>query len=84
MGKAIEVSDRPTEIWIKLLSFITTIAVGLVGVIGSMIITGQTKMTEEVSKINGNLQAYDSRISRNERDIYELEQLHINIRQSGE
>ena len=80
MTEAIEVSDRPTEIWIKLLSFITTIAVALVGVIGTMIISGQTKMTDEISKMNSNLKAYEVRISRNESDIRELDSFYHNIK----
>ena len=74
-----QVQDKPTEVWIKLLFFITAIAVGLIAYMGNRfivnqdeLIKGQNRTTEEVGKINGNLQTYGSRITRNEIDIQEL------------
>ena len=74
-----EVRDRPTEIWIKLLFAITAIAVGLIAYMGDRfivnqdkLIEGQNRTTEEVGKINGNLQTYGSRISRTESDVKEI------------
>lgn len=77
--EVIEVKDRPTEIWIKLLFAITAIAVGLIAYMGDRfivnqdkLIEGQNRTTEEVGKINGNLQTYGSRISRTESDVKEI------------
>ncbi len=71
-----QVQDKPTEVWIKLLFGITSFAVLLLGYMGDRfignqdkLIEGQNRTTDEVGKINGNLQAYKSRITRNERDI---------------
>ena len=71
-----QVQDKPTEVWIKLLFGITSFAVLLLGYMGDRfignqdkLIDGQNRTTDEVGKINGNLQAYKSRITRNERDI---------------
>lgn len=61
--KAMPVSDRPAELWIKLLFFITAIAVALTAYIGNRVIDGQDRMTEEVSKMNGSLRVYGSRLS---------------------
>ncbi|MCK4822900.1 hypothetical protein KA005_44470 [bacterium] len=79
-----EVRDRPTEIWIKLLVAVTVILVGLIGYMGDRVIVGQDKQLEEMGKINGNLKAYETRISRNEKDIQELESFYYNIKQNGE
>ena len=83
---AIPVSDRPAEIWIKLLVFVTSVAVALItymgnrGIVGQdMLIEGQNRKTEAVGKINGNLQTINSRVSRNEKDIQELQSFHVNI-----
>jgi len=76
-----EVRDRPTEIWIKLLFAITAIAVTLVGYMGDRIITGQDKQLKEMSEINGNLRSYETRITRNEKDI---QQLYHNVKRNGE
>lgn len=65
------VSDRPAEVWIKLLFFITAIAVAMVGYIGDRLIKGQDRTTEAVSKINGSLSTFDHRISENAKDIEE-------------
>jgi len=73
-----QVQDKPTEVWIKLLFAMTSFAVILLGYMGDRfivnqdkLIQGQNRTTEEVGKINGNLQTYGSRISRNEEDIKE-------------
>ena len=79
-----EVRDRPTEIWIKLLVAVTVVLVGLIGYMGDRVIVGQDKQLEEMGKINGNLKAYETRISRNEKDIQELESFYYNIKQNGE
>ena len=78
-SKPLSVSDRPAEVWIKLLVFVTTIALGLVSYIGHRLIEGQDRTTEAVGKINGNVQTVKSRVSRNERDIQELKVFHTNI-----
>jgi len=87
VSKVSQVQDKPAEVWIKLLFTITAIAVALVAYMGDRfinnqdkLIQGQNRTTEEVGKINGNLQTYESRISRNEKDIDELERFHSNIR----
>ena len=74
-----QVQDKPTEVWIKLLFFITAIAVALIAYMGDRfivnqdkLIEGQNRTTEEVGKINGNLQTYGSRISRTESDVKEI------------
>ena len=74
-----QVQDKPTEVWIKLLFAITAIAVALIAYMGDRFITnqdelikGQNRTTEEVGKINGNLQTYGSRISRTESDVKEI------------
>lgn len=64
-----EVRDIPTEIWIKVLSFLAVITLGLMGYIGDRFIVGQDKTNEELKTMNGYLQTHESRISRNERDI---------------
>jgi len=67
-----EVRDRPTEVWIKILSLIAVFTLPLIGAIGNSLIDGQNKMVEEMSKLNAYLQTHESRISRNERDIKEI------------
>jgi len=64
-----EVRDRPTEIWVKLLGIIAVFTFPLIGTIGTLLIQGQLKTNEELSKMNGYLQTHESRISRNEQDI---------------
>ena len=83
--KVNEVRDRPTEVWIKMLFAVTAIAVALVAYMGDRfivnqdkLIDGQNRTTEEVGKINGNLQAYESRISRNEQDVKEVRDVTTN------
>lgn len=71
-AKPLQVMDRPAEIWIKLLFAVTTIAVVLIGYMGNRLIEGQDRTTEAVSKINGSLQTFKSRISRNEKEIEEI------------
>ena len=80
MTKALQVSDRPAEIWIKLLFFITAIAVALTAYMGDRVIQSVDRTTEEVSKINVSISSFDDRISRNERDIRELEKFNENIK----
>ena len=79
-----QVQDKPAEIWIKLLFFITAIAVGLVAYVGDRVIAGQDRMNAELSKMSSFLQTHESRISRNEKDIRELARFHKNIRLKGE
>jgi len=67
-----QVQDKPAEVWIKLLFFITAIAVALIAYMGDRFIVNQDKLIEETSKINGNLQVYGSRISRIEVDVKEV------------
>ena len=74
-----QVQDKPTEVWIKLLFAMTSFAVILLGYMGDRfinnqdeLIKGQNRTTEEVGKINGNLQTYGSRISRTESDVKEI------------
>ena len=67
-----EVRDRPAEIWIKVLSLVAIVTLPLIGVIGNSLIDGQNRMTEEISKMNAYLQTHESRISRNESDINEI------------
>jgi len=74
-----EVRDVPAEVWIKVLSFITLTAVGLVGYIGDRVIDGQDSMNNELKSMNGFLQTHETRISRNEKDISELARFHTNI-----
>ena len=64
-----EVRDRSADLWIKMLFFITAIAVGLVAYMGDRFIGGQDKMNTELKSMNGFLQTHESRISRNEDDI---------------
>ena len=73
-----EVRDRPAEIWIKVLSLVAIVTLPLIGVIGSSLIQGQERMNEELSEMNAYLQTHESRISRNEVDIRE-----INVKVSG-
>ena len=73
-----EVRDRPAELWIKVLSLVAVITLPLIGVIGKSLIDGQNRMTEEISKMNAFLQTHESRISRNEDDIKE-----INVKVNG-
>lgn len=67
-----EVRDRPTEIWIKLLVVVTLTLVALIAYMGDRVIIGQDRQLQEMSKINGNLKSYGTRISRNESDINEM------------
>jgi hypothetical protein len=69
MPEISEVRDRPTEVWIKVLSFIAVITLPLIGAIGNSLIDGQERMNKELSRMNGYLQTHESRISRNEQDI---------------
>ena len=73
-----EVRDRPTEIWIKVLSLVAIITLPLIGAIGNSLIQGQERTNKELSKMNAFLQTHESRISRNESDINE-----INVKVSG-
>ena len=73
-----EVRDRPTEIWIKVLSLVAIVTLPLIGVIGNSLIQGQERMNEELSEMNAYLQTHESRISRNEVDIKE-----INVKVNG-
>jgi Na+-translocating ferredoxin:NAD+ oxidoreductase RnfG subunit len=66
-----EVRDRTADLWIKLLFFITTIAVGLVAYVGDRVIKGQDKMAEgqvemikEVVKLRFHFKSIDGRVSR--------------------
>ena len=79
-----EVRDRPTETYIKLLFWITAIAVALLAYMGDRFITNQDKQIDEMSDINANLKAYETRISRNEKDIQELESFWHNVKRKGE
>lgn len=74
-GSISEVRDRPAEIWIKVLSLVAIITLPLIGVIGSSLIRGQEKMTDEISKMNAYLRTHEIRISRNEKDIEEVRTL---------
>ena len=71
-GNISEVRDRPAELWIKVLSLVAIFTLPLISVIGSSLIDGQNRMSEELSKLNAFLQTHESRISRNERDIEEV------------
>lgn len=73
-----EVRDRPAETWIKVLSLVALVTLPLISVIGNSLINGQAKTIEEISKLNAFLQTHESRISRNENDIKE-----INVKVSG-
>ncbi len=80
-----QVQDKPAEVWIKLLSFITGIAVLLVAYMGDRVIKGQDKMaagqvemTKEISKLNSYFKVIDGRVSRNETDIKEVRSLSTN------
>ena len=71
-----QVQDKPTEVWIKSLFFITAIAVGMIAYMGDRFIKGQDKiaagqieMTKEISKLNSYFKVIDSRVSRNINDI---------------
>ena len=79
-----EVRDRPAEIWIKLLVAVTMVLVGLIVYMGDKVITGQENQLKEMSKINASLTVYETRISRNEEDIKELESFYHNIKRHGE
>lgn len=67
-----EVRDRPAEIWIKVLSLVAIVTLPLIGVIGNSLIEGQERTNNELSKINAYLQTHESRISRNEADLKEI------------
>lgn len=79
-----EVIDRPAITAARLLVAITAVAVAMVAYMGDRVIVGQDKQLEEMSKINGNLKAYEARISRNEQDIQDLEDFYHNIKKYGE
>jgi len=78
--KPLSVADKPAEIWIKMLVFVTTIALALVAYMGNRIIEGQDELIQSVGTLNGNMQTMDSRVSRNEEDIRALQVFHSNIR----
>lgn len=67
-----EVTDRPAELWIKLLVGVTVILVALIGYMGDMVIVGQYKQLKEMSEMNGSIKVYGSRISRVEYDVKEV------------
>lgn len=64
-----EVSDRPVELWIKIVGLVALFTFPLIGTIGGWLIRGQDKTNIELSKLNGYLATHESRISRNEVDI---------------
>lgn len=69
------VEDKSAELWIKVLSLVAVVTLPLIGVIGSSLIDGQKKMTEELSSLNAYLQTHEVRISRNEKEIEYVKQI---------
>lgn len=73
------VSDKPAELWIKVLSLVAMITIPLVAVIGGLLITGQKEtnaelknITEKLNAYNAELKTHASRITRAESDVKEV------------
>ena len=74
-----EVKDKTTDRWTTIIGLVALVTLPLVGVIGGRILNSMDKIVdtqlrtlESVSEINGHLKAYDSRISRTEKDVEEI------------
>jgi len=71
-----EVSDRPVELWIKVVGLVALFTFPLIGTIGTIFISGQndtnkalSKMSEMMSQYNTELQIVKTITSRNSEDI---------------
>lgn len=73
-----EVRDIPAEVWIKVLSGLAVVTLSLMALIGSMVIDKLDWIGETLFEVVGSVQKHNSEISRNTKDITE-----INIKVEG-
>ena len=67
--KPLSVSDRPAEVWIKVLSLVALITLPLIGVIGTMVINNLERINNTITAYSTRLENHEGRISRSESDV---------------